>query len=646
MTQNPRIKILVCYHKPAPIIQSDMLVPIHVGRAVATEKSKDGSLSQGDYQWLLDHMIGDDTGDNISHLNRRYSELTAFYWAWKNYDKLGNPDYIGFCHYRRYMDFLNSVPPERVLLGATRTAFLPKALHEAYDKRAPEIMNKIAQTDIIHTTRLKGKQTVYEQFKGFERPDVGLKYSVFKEVFADIPTRCPSFAPGAQAYLASTFQYCYNTFVMKKEIFMEYCNFVFPLLFAEEKKIDYNQFSINGQRILGYVAERLTGAFITQYQMKGARVDCVPMVYIENTDIIPHVSPAFKEKNIPVVFSCDDKYAPYLAVCLQSVISHTSTEHNYDINILVEKLSPQIQDDIRLMQKENVSIRFWTISSLLFQLDRKLFYLKAHFSLSVYYRFFIPRLFCNYKKVLYLDCDMVVLEDVAKLYQTELGQACIGAAQDVGVYSYLYMDWFNKTGWMAYAKNILQLKNPWSYFQSGVLLMDIQKLLNINIEQKCLEVLAHIEPRCVDQCILNRVLQGRVKQLPLSWNVEWHLPFFSKVEQELPAALYTAWKNACEEPYILHYSSQIKPWQYIENPLAYYWWKYARQTPFYEQFLIRAAWQYLKRFIQLSMENGRCGALSKITFGKKCEHYKRKKQQAHAELRRIKKFIREGKHHA
>ena len=95
------IKILVGYHKPAKLYKSDIYVPIHLGRALATEASKDGKMSQEDYQWMLDNMIGDDTGDNISELNRYFCELTAIYWAWKNYDKLGNPDYIGLCHYRR-----------------------------------------------------------------------------------------------------------------------------------------------------------------------------------------------------------------------------------------------------------------------------------------------------------------------------------------------------------------------------------------------------------------------------------------------------------------------------------------------------------------------------------------------------------------
>ncbi|HBK6302481.1 TPA: DUF4422 domain-containing protein, partial [Campylobacter jejuni] len=106
--QNPSIKILVGYHKPAELLKDDILTPIHLGRALATEASKDGNISKDDYKWMCENMIGDDTGDNISYLNRCLNELTGIYWAWKNYDKLGNPDYIGFMHYRRHFIFDNN----------------------------------------------------------------------------------------------------------------------------------------------------------------------------------------------------------------------------------------------------------------------------------------------------------------------------------------------------------------------------------------------------------------------------------------------------------------------------------------------------------------------------------------------------------
>ena len=92
MKQAPKLKILVGYHKPAKLYKSEEFIPIHLGRVLASEALKEGRMSKADYQWLTDNMMGDDTGDNISHLNKTFAELTGIYWAWKNYDKLGNPD--------------------------------------------------------------------------------------------------------------------------------------------------------------------------------------------------------------------------------------------------------------------------------------------------------------------------------------------------------------------------------------------------------------------------------------------------------------------------------------------------------------------------------------------------------------------------
>ncbi|EOH7902799.1 DUF4422 domain-containing protein, partial [Campylobacter coli] len=104
-TQNPSIKILIGYHKPAVLFKDEILTPIHLGRALATQASKDGEMSKEDFEWMCENMIGDDTGDNISYLNRYFAEFSGLYWAWKNYSRLSNPDYIGFMHYRRHFIF-------------------------------------------------------------------------------------------------------------------------------------------------------------------------------------------------------------------------------------------------------------------------------------------------------------------------------------------------------------------------------------------------------------------------------------------------------------------------------------------------------------------------------------------------------------
>ena len=78
------MKIFVVYHKPAKLIKSKIFVPIHVGRSVGENDSKDGKIDGKYLNWLHKNMQGDNTGDNISNANRNYCELTALYWIWKN----------------------------------------------------------------------------------------------------------------------------------------------------------------------------------------------------------------------------------------------------------------------------------------------------------------------------------------------------------------------------------------------------------------------------------------------------------------------------------------------------------------------------------------------------------------------------------
>ena len=99
------MKLLICYHKKDVLLKDDVLTPIHVGRVLARQRMGEDDPQ---FKWLEENMIGDDTGDNISDKNSSYNELTAVYWAWKNYDKLRNPDYIGLMHYRRHFIFRES----------------------------------------------------------------------------------------------------------------------------------------------------------------------------------------------------------------------------------------------------------------------------------------------------------------------------------------------------------------------------------------------------------------------------------------------------------------------------------------------------------------------------------------------------------
>ena len=80
------LKIFVVYYKPAPLIKTEIFEPIQAGRTIAGTPSRQGTFTKEEISWLSENMIGDNTGQNISGLNRSFAEITALYWIWKNTD--------------------------------------------------------------------------------------------------------------------------------------------------------------------------------------------------------------------------------------------------------------------------------------------------------------------------------------------------------------------------------------------------------------------------------------------------------------------------------------------------------------------------------------------------------------------------------
>ena len=285
----PSIKILVGYHKPAVLLKDEILTPIHLGRALATEASKDGKLSQEDYEWLCENMIGDDTGDNISHLNRYFCELTGIYWAYKNYDKLGNPDYIGFMHYRRQFVFDESlkvpakVPPENYFPGYYRyyryyryytNPFLLKDFKK-YDLIIPEIYD--VRKNIAQSPSIIKDLVIYCDYpyilKEFET------YIKNTEKFKD-------YIPFVEDYANQHKYYFCNMFVMRKEHFFKYCEFLFEILFhfyhLYEKRLKKSTRQ-GSLRTLAWFSEHVTSIFFRKMIKDGISCKKLLPSFIDDT---------------------------------------------------------------------------------------------------------------------------------------------------------------------------------------------------------------------------------------------------------------------------------------------------------------------------------------------------------------------------
>ena len=263
------------------------------------------------------------------------------------------------------------------------------------------------------------------------------------------------------------------------------------------------------------------------------------------------------DQHIPIFFSTDDHYIPFLDVAIASLITNASKEYKYRIIVLNTGLNEENIRKIKQNETVDFQIDFIDISKEVEQIKSRLKNV-YHFSVVTYYRLFIASLFPQYDKVVYLDCDLVVLGDISELYRIEPGANIFGAAPEQFVQ--------NTKEFRLYAKNALGV-DPDGYVNAGVLLMNLKEFRRNRIEEQFLKLITEYDFDLLDpdQAYLNYLCLGKILILPNGWNKE-------------PMPL------ACEgKKNIVHYALYKKPWQYDDVIDGEYFWQYAKRSPFYDQ---------------------------------------------------------------
>ena len=281
-------------------------------------------------------------------------------------------------------------------------------------------------------------------------------------------------------------------------------------------------------------------------------------------------------KTIPIFFSCDDKYVPFLAVDIRSLVDNANKSYNYDIQILNTGLDEKNYKKIESLKNSNTNISFVNVTDKMKRLG-KMLHLRDYYTASIYFRIFIPNLFPQYEKAIYLDSDTTILGDISKLYEIELGDNLVGATIDQVICSRdLFKDYATYGVGVHYSK----------YFNSGMLLMNLKLMREENIEEQFINMFNkyHFDVVCPDQDYLNVLCYDRVLLLDIGWN---------KMSVD---------NNYSKKPNIIHYNMFNKPWQYDNIPYGEYFWEYAKKTDFYDE--ISAIKNSFSKEDELIQENG------------------------------------------
>jgi lipopolysaccharide biosynthesis glycosyltransferase len=271
---------------------------------------------------------------------------------------------------------------------------------------------------------------------------------------------------------------------------------------------------------------------------------------------------------IPVFFSCDDNYFPILHVALRSLIDKASKDNFYKIHILYDTLAEESIKSLDIFNSENVEIILANVTSFMEERAKKMH--AKYYALAIYYRVFIPRMFPEYDKSLYLDVDICLNADVAELYNYELKDT-----EYVGAITCETVDCV--PCFFQYAHKALGLKLPY-YFNSGILLFNSKIWRELKLEDKFFDVLQKAKLEiCPDQDYFNIVCYGHTKWLPKVWN---------KIPAKNPS-LSTGDANdvKLEDVKLVHYNLALKPWRYDNIMYEELFWEYAKDSMFYDKIM-------------------------------------------------------------
>ncbi len=239
-----KAKVLIATHKAYEFPQDMMYLPVQVGK----------SLSQDDLGYAKDDM-----GENISEKNRSFNELTALYWAWKN-DIFKGHDICGLVHYRRYFAGKSASVKGKDVLGSDEVT----SLMREYDVIVPKRRRYYVETIKDHYAHAHHKKDL----------------DIIRQLILE---HSGEYTDAFDSVMQQRSLYLYNMFLMRPALFTAYCEWVFPLLFELERRIDISDYDDYQRRVFGFLSERLFNVWLLRHDLK---VKESPVVNIEGEELL------------------------------------------------------------------------------------------------------------------------------------------------------------------------------------------------------------------------------------------------------------------------------------------------------------------------------------------------------------------------
>jgi UDP-glucose:(galactosyl)LPS alpha-1,2-glucosyltransferase len=262
----------------------------------------------------------------------------------------------------------------------------------------------------------------------------------------------------------------------------------------------------------------------------------------------------------PIVIAFTPNYFIPAATCLFSVIKHSELSDKYEVIVLLSESLPQkMTQKLQQLGARCMNFRFINLEGMLSDI-----YIDKKYTVAASYRLLLPELLPEYDKVLYVDCDIIVRNNLAQLFSSvDLKDNYLA-----GVFE-ATLDFQ-----ISHLKSIgCELGE---YINSGFLIMNLAKMRQDNMVTKFIEASKADYLEFPDQDVLNVVCKGHIKGLPPFYNSirTFYLPQYKKFFLQK----YTKqdWENV-QNHGTIHYTG-AKPWDKFTVEFAI-WWQYYDALP-------------------------------------------------------------------
>ncbi|MFI3300975.1 MAG: glycosyltransferase family 8 protein [Candidatus Gastranaerophilales bacterium] len=274
-----------------------------------------------------------------------------------------------------------------------------------------------------------------------------------------------------------------------------------------------------------------------------------------------------KEKHMDIVLISSQYFIRHTLAMIISLLNNSKNNLSYNFYIIEQDISVADKKRVESVLKEKCKIEYIKVSN---EVIDRFFNIKvsSHVTNLTYSKVILPDIFPKLDKILFLDSDMIVLNDIEELWNIEFGNSLICAAEDVGA-SYI-------------AKRLWGGTSSKRYYNTGVMLIDLKGMRDFDYKNKINTITQEQSDKYLigEQDIISDVFNEKISPINIKWNMyhKYHPNFANFIAAGIKDEIICA----CKKPSIVHFVGPDKPW-HVNSTHEYKneYMKYYKQTPFY-----------------------------------------------------------------